>query len=91
ADDAQTAQSIRNFLACAFFESTRDERTDPLATASRKGLLLSFRPHENIHPTLVEHGYGLANILSALGVWAGTKVCKAHETGASTPNTTDKK
>lgn len=68
AEDAQGAMSICNFLTCAIFESTRDERTDPLATAGRKGMLLSFRPYEQTHPVLVEHGYGLANILSALGV-----------------------
>lgn len=68
AENAQAAQSICNFLTCAIFESTRDERTDPLATAARKGMLFSFRPYEESHPVLVEHGYGLANILSALGV-----------------------
>jgi hypothetical protein len=68
AQNPQAARSIGNFLTCALFESTRDERTDVLATAARKGMLLSFRPYETTHPVLVEQGYGLANILSALGV-----------------------
>jgi len=68
AQNAQAAQSIGNFLTCAIYESTRDERTDALATAARKGMLFSFRPYETSHPKLVEHGYNLGNILSALGV-----------------------
>lgn len=64
----QAAQSITHFLTCAIFESTRDDRTDVLAAAARKGMLLSFRPYETSHPVLVEQGYALANILSALGV-----------------------
>lgn len=68
AENVQASQSIGNFLTCAIFESTRDERTDALAAAARKGMLFSFRPYEQSHPKLVEHGYNLANILSALGV-----------------------
>lgn len=68
AQNPQAAQSIGNFLTCAIFESTRDDRTDVLAAAARKGMLLSFRPYESSHPVLAEQGYALANILSALGV-----------------------
>jgi hypothetical protein len=67
-ENAQAAQSIVNFLTCAIYESTRDERTDALAAVARKGMLFSFRPYEESHPALVEQGYSLGNVLSALGV-----------------------
>ena len=68
AENAEAAQSICNFLTCAIYESTRDERTNVLATTARKGMLLSFHPFESSHPVLTEAGYSLGNVLSALGV-----------------------
>jgi len=68
AENAEAAQSIRNFLACAVFESTRRERTSVLAATARKGMLLAFRPYEDSHAHLVSMAYTLGDVLSALGV-----------------------
>lgn len=67
-ENSEAATSIRNFLACAVFESTRSERTSPLAATARKGMLLAFRPYEDSHAHLVSLAYTLADVLSALGV-----------------------
>lgn len=68
ADDPEAARGLRLFLECAIFESTRRERTNVLATAARKGMLLAFRPHEETRPELVSAVYSLGDILSALGI-----------------------
>jgi hypothetical protein len=67
-ENPEATQSIVNFLSCVIFESTRHKRTDILATAARKGMLLSFRPYEETHPELVATAYSLGDILSGLGI-----------------------
>lgn len=66
--DPDGARSVGNFLACAIWESIRSDRTNPLATVGRKGMLLAFRPFEESHPDLVADAYNLGDVLSALGV-----------------------
>lgn len=68
AADPDGARSAGNFLACAIWESIRSDRTNPLATVGRKGMLLAFRPYEESHPELVSEAYALGDVLSALGV-----------------------
>jgi hypothetical protein len=64
----QAAQSILNFLACALYESSRRDRSTPLATQARKGMLLSFRAVEETHPDLATKAYALGDVLAAVGV-----------------------
>lgn len=64
----QAAQSILNFLACALYESSRFDRSTPLATQARKGMLLSFRAVEETHPQLAARAYAFGDILAAIGV-----------------------
>jgi hypothetical protein len=66
--DAEAARSALNFLNCAIWESVRKERTNILAAAARKGMLLAFRPFEDSNPALVNQVYALGDVLSALGV-----------------------
>ena len=66
--DPDGARSAGNFLGCAIWESIRRDRTNPLATVGRKGMLLAFRPYEESHPELVAEAYTLGDVLSALGV-----------------------
>jgi len=64
----QMAQSIANFLSCALYESSRRDRTTPLATHARKGMLLAFRAAEETHPSLAARAYAMGDALAALGV-----------------------
>ena len=67
-DEPESARSAAQFLSCAIWESTRPNRSSGLATTARKGMLLSFRPFEESHPSLVSHVYALGDVLSALGI-----------------------
>lgn len=67
-ENPEAMQSIINFLICVIFESSRRTRSDAIATAARKGMLLSFRPYEELHPELVATAYSLGDILSGLGI-----------------------
>lgn len=64
----QAAQSILNFLSCALYESSRRDRSTPLAAHARKGMLLSFRAVEDAHPELAARAYALGDVLAAVGV-----------------------
>lgn len=64
----QAAQSILNFLTCALYESSRRDRTTPLASTARKGMLLSFHAVEETHSELATRAYALGDVLAAIGV-----------------------
>jgi len=68
AANPQAAESIANFLTCALYESSRRDRSAPLAAHARKGMLIAFRAVEETHPALASRAYAFGDVLSAIGV-----------------------